>query len=161
MNTQKYTSANTSINSSKLPRIYGLVMDKIGTDESVIDYGCGKYFDNYNLGVNYHGYDPYNRPDEEVLNHKYDVALCSNVLNVIAERENRLGVLEALRNLATKVFITVYEGDRSGVSRETKADCFQLNKKLCDYIPEIVEVFGKGNVKYNRKGYFECTAEVL
>ena len=60
---QKFTSANTSINSTKLPRIYRLVSNKIGDNDKVIDYGCGKYFDNYNLPDNYSGYDPYNRND--------------------------------------------------------------------------------------------------
>lgn len=154
--TQKYTSANTSINSTKLPKIYKLVSERITDDDAVIDYGCGKYFDNYNLPNNYVGYDPYNRPDDKVLNNEYDIALCSNVLNVIMEREQRISLLEKLKELAKVVFITVYEGDRSRNSRVTKNDCYQLNWMRGDYIPELVSVFGYGNVKWNKKGYFEC-----
>ena len=160
MNTQRYTSANTSINSKKMPRIYNLVADRIGK-ASAIDYGCGKYFDSYDLPDNYVGYDPYNKADNELLNSEYEYALCSNVLNVIAERENRINVLESLKRLAHTVFITVYEGDKSRNSRETKADCYQLNWQTGDYIPELVGVFGFGNVKWNRKGYFECVSEVV
>ena len=158
---QKYTSANTSINSSKLPRIYSLVKNQIKEDDLVIDYGCGKYFDSYQLGSQYFGYDPYNRNNPDLLENEYDVALCSNVLNVIMESEERIKVLEQLKKLAKKVFITVYEGDKSGEGRESKKDCYQLNRKQGDYIPEIVAVFGKGNVAYNRKGYFECVGEVV
>lgn len=153
---QKYTSANTSINSTKMPRIYSLVSDRISDNDIVIDYGCGKYFDNYNLDSRFFGYDPYNRPDERVLNSEYNIALCSNVLNVIMEREQRIDLLKKLKNLAKKTFITVYEGDKSGVGKVSKNDCYQLNRKVSDYNPELVEVFGCGNVKWNRKGYWEC-----
>lgn len=152
---QKYSSANTSVNSTKLPKIYSLV--KVSPGATVIDYGCGKYFDGYNLGDNFYGYDPYNRNDPEVLNRSYDVAFCSNVLNVIAERSVRLDVLRQLKKLAKTSYITVYEGDRSGNSRPTKADCYQMNWSRGNYIPELVEVFGYGNVHYHN-GYFECNA---
>lgn len=155
---QRYTSANTSINSKKLPRIYSLVT--VGDDETVLDYGCGKFFDSYGLGENFFGYDPYNRNEPEVLDRTYDVALCSNVLNVIAEQEVRLDILRKLKELAKRIYITVYEGDRSGNSRVTKDDCFQMNWSRGNYIPELVAVFGKGNVKYNR-GVFECVGGVV
>ena len=71
---QKYTSANTSINKEP-PAIYKLVSNKIKETDQVIDYGCGKYFDDYNLPNNYFGYDPYNRDDKSVLGKKYDIAL--------------------------------------------------------------------------------------
>ena len=161
MKKQKYTSANTSINSTKLPRIYKLISTRINNDVKVIDYGCGKFFDNYNLPDNYVGYDPYNRPDDEVLKAKYDVALCSNVLNVIMEPEIRTSLLNELKDLARTVFITVYEGDKSGEGKVSKEDCFQLNRKRKDYIPELVNVFGSENVIWNRKGYFECISEVV
>ena len=159
MTKQKYSSANTSINSGKMPRIYSLVRDNISDDISVIDYGCGKYFDKYELPQNYVGYDPYNRPDDDLLDRTYDVALCSNVLNVIMEKEVRLDILERLKSLAKQVYITIYEGDKSRKGKMTKNDCYQLNWQRGDYIPELVKVFGFGNVKWNRKGYFECSGE--
>lgn len=153
---QKYTSANTSINSTKLPKIYSLATDVI-KGKSVIDYGCGKYFDNYigKVDADLHGYDPYNRNDESVLRREYDVALCSNVLNVIDSAEARIAVLRTLKSLAPVVLITVYEGNRSGKGKVTKEDCFQLNRSRGTYIPELVAVFGKGNVTF-KHGYFEC-----
>jgi len=154
---QKYTSADTSINSKKLPAIYRMIKGRVTENETVLDYGCGKYFDDYNLPENFHGYDPFNRPNETELNRQYDVALCSNVLNVIMEKEIRLDLLRTLQKLADRIMITVYEGDKSGEGKETKEDCFQLNRKKKEYLPELIEVFGAKNVKYSR-GYFECTA---
>ena len=156
----KYTSANTRINSTTLPAIYKMVSDKISKTDQVIDYGCGKYFDNYNLPDNFAGYDPYNRNNPKVLNRKYDVALCSNVLNVIAEQEVRLDILSRLKELAKIIYITVYEGNRSGNSKRTKEDCFQLNWSRGNYIPELVAVFGPGNVKYHN-GMFECVGGMV
>ncbi len=151
---QKYSSASTSINSKKLPAIYRIVSKRIKETDKVIDYGCGKFFDNYNLPSNYVGYDPFNRNNDEILNEKYDVALCSNVLNVIMEHEVRMDVLRKLKELANTVFITIYEGDKTGVGKETKNDCYQLNMAREDYFPELMEVFS--NVKlYN--GCFECS----
>lgn len=152
---QQYTSMNTSINSTKMPKIYTLVNGLIDGNASVIDYGCGKYFDNYNPPFECVGYDPYNRPKAELLDNKYDYAICSNVLNVIKEPTERRKVLETLMNLAATTYITVYEGDGTGKGRETKADCYQLNRKRGDYIPELVDVFGARNVKLV-KGMFEC-----
>ena len=157
---QEYTSANTSINSSKLPKIYRFISERIGNGRT-IDYGCGKFYDKYRLPDNYVGYDPYNKPNEEVLKSKYEYAICSNVLNVIKEPEVRHSVLHTLKDLAGTVFISVYEGNKSGVGRKTKDDCYQLNWSSGNYIPELIEVFGKGNVRWNRKGYFECRTEVI
>lgn len=156
---QKYTSADTSINKDR-PAIYRLISDRIKADDLVIDYGCGKYFDDYELPDNYFGYDPFNRDNKELLNRKYDVALCSNVLNVIMEEEIRDELLHTLKEIADKVYITVYEGDGEGIGRQTKKDCFQLNRKRKAYLPELVRVFGKDNVRY-KKGCFECTREAI
>lgn len=150
---QMYTSADTSINSKKLPAIYGIV--KIKENETAIDYGCGKFFDNYNLPQNICGYDPYNRVDLSVLERRYDKVLCSNVLNVIKEYEVRQELLETLKSLGRTVYITVYEGNGTGIGRVTKKNCYQLNRKRGDYIPELVSIFGEGNVTF-KKGCFEC-----
>lgn len=159
---QKYTSAATSINSAKAPKLYGMVAPQIDEEgNQILDYGCGRYFDNYDTfkKADVSGYDPYNRPDETVLHKHFDFVLCSNVLNVIAESEVRQSVLEQMKELGDTVLISVYEGDRSGKARQTKPDCYQLNRNRGDYIPELVNVFGKGNVTYKRGGYFECKGE--
>lgn len=141
---QKYTSADTSINSKKRPAIYGKVNY---TDGTVIDYGCGKHFDEYGLPANVRGYDPYNRPDGDALNGHYDKAFCSNVLNVIAEKEVRNDILKTMKALADVVYITVYEGDGTGKGKPTKKDCYQLNRKTREYLDEVREVFQTVSIK--------------
>lgn len=155
---QKYTSANTSINKEP-PKIYTLIGGTIKDTETVIDYGCGKFFDDYHLGDNFFPYDPYNRSDEEnadIRHTTYDIAICSNVLNVIMEKEVREYILRDLKRLAKKVFITVYDGpDKDNIGRVTKPDCYQLNRKPKEYLQEIADVFGLDNVKWS-KGYYTC-----
>ena len=72
----------------------------------------------------------------------------------------RIEILKRLRELGRKIYVTVYEGDKSRNSRATKKDCYQLNWPAIDYISEIAEVFGKDNVKFSG-GYFECVGGVL
>ena len=157
---QKISSANTSINSSKLPAIFRLV--KFEPDTLNLDYGGGK-FDNAaeylaQQNVTNLVYDPYNRSTQhnaEVLqkvreNGGADTVTISNVLNVIAEPEARLTVLRNAKKLVKpggNVYITVYEGNKSGEGTETKSG-YQLNKSTADYIDEIASVFST----VNRKG---------
>lgn len=151
---QEFTSRDTSINKGKLPAIYKLVSFEPG--QMVLDYGGGK-FDNgseYLAGIGAIGciYDPYNRTSEHnrgVIrqirdNGGADVALCSNVLNVIKEPEARLNVLKNIRKLlkpSGKVYITVYEGSGSGEGKQSQDDAYQLNRKTKDYLEEIRSVF--------------------
>ena len=150
---QKYTSAATSINSSKLPAIFKMINLPSGTIN--LDFGGGR-FDNVaeyyaDKGVTNLVYDPYNRSSEHnsnVLNQikkngGADSVTCSNVLNVIAEPEARTTVIKNIYNLAktgAPVYFTVYEGSGSGEGAETKSG-YQLNKKTADYLEEIREVF--------------------
>lgn len=150
---QEFSSAKTSINSSKLPAIFGMVDFK--PDTLNLDYGGGK-FDNAvealaQKGVTSVVYDPYNRTashNSSVLkqvrnNGGADTITCSNVLNVIKEEEVRMSVLRNMKSLIKPggdVYITVYEGSGDGVGRETSAG-YQLNRKTADYITEISRVF--------------------
>ena len=150
---QKISSANTSINSSKLPAIFNMVDFKPG--QLNLDFGGGK-FDNATdflaqKDVESLVYDPYNRPAEHnkaVLkrvreNGGADTITLSNVLNVIAEPESRLAVLRNCKKLLKSggtLYITVYEGTGKGDSKETKAG-YQLNRKTADYLDEISTVF--------------------
>lgn len=157
---QEFSSAATSINSTKLPAIYSMVNFHAG--DVVVDFGGGK-FDN---AVNYLKdkdvtllvYDPYNRSAEhnkEVLrilkeNGGADAAVNSNVLNVIKEPEAREAVLRNIKKITKSgapVYITVYEGKGDGAEGPTKSG-YQLNRKTADYTDEIGKVFS--NVK--RKG---------
>lgn len=151
---QEFTSKETSINSGKLPAIYKLVNFPKGS--LVIDYGGGK-FDNATeyldtLGVTGLVYDPYNRTTEHnrsVIkqireNGGADIALCSNVLNVIKEEEARLNVLKNIRKLLKSsgtAYITVYEGKGTGEAKQSQDDAYQLHRKTADYLDEIHKVF--------------------
>lgn len=157
---QEFSSAATSINSTKLPAIYNMVNFRPG--DVVVDFGGGR-FDN---AVNYLKdknvtllvYDPYNRSAEhnkEVLrilkeHGGADAAINSNVLNVIKEHEAREAVLRNIKKITKRgapIYITVYEGKGDGAEGPTKSG-YQLNRKTGDYMDEIKQVFS--NVK--RKG---------
>ena len=157
---QEFSSAATSINSTKLPAIYKMVNFRSG--DVVVDFGGGE-FDN---AVNYLKdkdvtllvYDPYNRSAEhnkEVLrileeHGGADAAVNSNVLNVIKEPEAREAVLRNIKKITKRgapIYITVYEGRGDGAEGPTKSG-YQLNRKAGDYMDEVGSVFS--NVK--RKG---------
>lgn len=157
---QEYTSANTSINSSKLPAIFKLI--NLSPNTINLDFGGGR-FDNASeylatKDVTNLIYDPYNRSSEHnknVLdtirkNNGADTATCSNVLNVIKEENARHIVIQNIYNLLKSngiAYFTVYEGTGKGNEGATKSG-YQLNRKTVDYVDEIKEVFS--NV--SRKG---------
>lgn len=154
MKTQTYTSAATSINSIKLPAVYTRVSDSAYQwADKLLDYGCGRYVDHLisyatERGCVWHGYDRFNRDatdnahalegfskSENSLTHR--MVFCSNVLNVIDSDDVVKGVAGFLTSCAISgaaVMVTVYEGDRSGIGRPTKADCYQRNEKIAEYL---------------------------
>lgn len=96
-------------------------------------------------------FDPYNR--DEATNRatldflrdgsRADTATNANVLNVIAEAPARANViLEMAKAIKPdgKAYFMVYEGDGSGVGRETSAG-WQNNRKTADYMDEIKRYF--------------------
>lgn len=164
---QQYTSAKTSINKDKLPAVF----NKLDWDSGSVnlDVGGGK-FDNAteflaDKNVKNLVYDPFNRTAEHntmVLNearNTADTATISNVLNVIPDEANQIKTLEtAYKHIKPngKVYITVYEGNKSGVGKVTGADQYQQNKKLQDYLSTVKKVFP--NVKIE-KGMIIATKE--
>lgn len=146
---QNYTSKTTSINSRKLPAIY----NKVTIAGMVFDYGCGRYTDHIREYVHHNGgkflpYDPYNQTratnantmDEVVkaIRNKQPVTIiCSNVLNVIDDDAEVKKVADRIEYIVKatggKAFITVYEGNKSGVGRQTGADQYQRNQPLVFY----------------------------
>lgn len=150
---QEFDSADTSINSTKLPAIYKMITIPEGSVG--IDFGGGKW-DNAiehirDLGATLCVYDPYNRSkayNKETLktlraNGGADWAVTSNVLNVIKEPSARKAVLENISKITKSgapIYITVYEGRGDAKEGVTKSG-YQLNRKTADYIEEIQEVF--------------------
>ncbi|MDB4726156.1 hypothetical protein OAF54_01875 [bacterium] len=174
--TQKITSADTSINSSKLPAGYSKLkdMDVFKPGQRVVDIGGGR-FDNAvddlaKKDVELQVYDPFNRAPEHnqavkelVADGGADIAVSNNVLNVIEEPENIRRVVQQAENAVKpgdKAYFTIYQGDGKGVGRITKEKknkdgtvepkSYQRNEKTDAYVPRVEEVFGKGNVE--RKG---------
>lgn len=150
---QKISSANTSIN-RRLPRLYGQLPKDVRNCQ-MLDYGCGKYPEyvrkwGEERGIAVTSYDKYNYPSDDWFKpYGYDVVTCSNVLNVVNSHKIRLNILkdcyECLR-VYGKLYLTVYEGDRTGKGKVTKSDCWQENKKLSDYLDEVRHTFGTKNV---------------
>ena len=143
-NVQNYTSANTSINGNKLPtaftkcRAYGLTLD----------YGCGKFTNMIKLHVNEQGakyfpYDPYNMDEGTneavmLIGHKigFDTIFCCNVLNVIDNDDVIWSILHemfSMLNNHSKMYIQIYEGNKTGIGKVTKTDCYQRNEKTVEY----------------------------
>lgn len=148
---QTFTSSGTSINRTKLPAVYG----KADLAHSIVfDYGCGKYTDHIDKHVRklnkvYLPYDPYNQPDDVnqfsvtmviyAMHTRFPVdVVCSNVLNVINDDETVRTIAGHIREIVTATggtgHVTVYEGDRSGVGRQTGSDKYQRNEPLKAYL---------------------------
>ena len=152
--TQKITSAATSI--STLNRAHKEIVGKYPLDTSILDIGCGKYEVNKEYadinGFAWFGIDPYNRTPEynnASLKALYnwcdapDIIMLNNVLNVIAEDNVLMDVLNQVCNYAgdnTDIYITIYEGDKSGVGKITTKG-YQRNEKLIKYTDYISEWF--------------------
>lgn len=94
-------------------------------------------------------YDPYARSAQEnhlalrkAIEKGVDTVTISNVLNVIKSPRERLRVLDLARRLCRgSVYITVYEGNKSGHGRKTR-DGWQSNRRLASYKREVDAIFG-------------------
>lgn len=155
---QRYTSASTSINMHRAPAVYGnKTAMALMKGKKVIDIGGGK-FDTAVTKAREYGavvriYDPYNRTqlhNRDVLSDKYDVAVVSNVLNVIDDHDARMDVIRLALRKANTVLVTVYEGYANGVGKPSGKDSWQENRKTQSYETEIRDAFPNTNVK--RKG---------
>jgi hypothetical protein len=114
-----------------------------------LDYGGGRYdtATKYlaNIGITNHVYDPYNRTEEHnraALLHEFESVTLLNVLNVIADRSERIAVI---KDAYSKIkdggvfIIQIYEGKKSGVGAVTKNKTYQHNHRMEDYFDEIKE----------------------
>ena len=161
MKNQPITSKFTSVNSKKLPAIYGRLdysallnywesLTKFERTPTILDFGCGRYTDHIEhflstKGFIYKGYDPYwkeNKENLEALLCEPFVVVCSNVLNVISndivlnELQNRIRNFSFSANLDKKqslYYISIYTGKGDGIGRITKKDCYQRNQKINKY----------------------------
>ena len=162
---QNYTSAATSVNKNRLPKVYSKV--SFPAESVVLDFGCGKYIDHIREALNsceYLPYDPYNQPqpvnvdtvkklDSAFRNKKNVIVICSNVLNVIDGDEEVRYICENIASIVRRsggiAYITVYEGDRTEEGKQTGPDQYQRNEKLTSYLrfmPYTVHAYTKRNM---------------
>ena len=151
-------SAYTS--TKQIPRTFKKFQDYFGNIESNLDFGGGKYELATNWleqqGAKNYVYDPFNRSkdhNESVMDHVIeqgvDCITCLNVLNVIQDKNERIGVLSMIRCVAEDckrvrayptIFIQVYEGNKTGEPSRTTA---QMNRRATDYYDEIRYLFNE------------------
>lgn len=161
---QKLSSKNTSINKNQAPIIVKEVAKRVGwiPGSKNLDLGGGRYDILTEKLHDEHSvtnliYDPFNRSEEhnkQILQsleeEKADTVTISNVLNVVQEIDERINIIKNAHNYLKdggSAFITVYEGNKSNIGKETKKDQFQLNKPMQDYIEEVSQVFEHAEIK--------------
>jgi len=161
---QSFSSANTSVNSTRPPAIARLVDKHVEWQSGTtnVDLGCGRYPEHLGRfllekGITNIAIDKFNQPAEmnqaaeSAINYgDIDTVTISNVLCVIKEAPVRAELLQKAKRMLSpggKLFVTVYEGNGSGVGNETKPDCWQENRRTADYVAEIEDVFGRGTTR--------------
>lgn len=147
---QTYTSKATSINKNKLPAVYNKVRFN---SRIILDYGCGRYTDHIRKHLAeshvYLSYDPYNQPEDvnnvsmftvqnAIKSHTPVDVVLSNVLNVINDDWTILGIADVIELITEKTggtgYVTVYEGNHSGIGKQTGKDQYQRNEPLRSYL---------------------------
>lgn len=122
------------------------------------DFGGGKYDKATDWLENEHTiinlvFDPYNRSysfNSTVLVYadKAETTTLFNVLNIISVKQERINILKKLKRKKTKrIFITVYEKNKTGKGEETR-DGWQNNMRLKDYLPEVQEIYPGAYIKW-------------
>lgn len=159
---QAHTSADTSLNQVSAGLKYAVSKKLIKPNSLNIDNGGGKYdagkkhVESNIQGAELHVHDPFNRSEEhnksvkDIASNNAEYVGMHNVLNVIKEPEHRKSALETVKSFLKPktgiAHITVYEGDKTGNSRVSKADkgrgsSWQEHKPISSYMDEIKGVF--------------------
>ena len=150
---QKYSSKNTSVNTKQFPAIYGKINWKLLAEDlrkknsryeygfiPMLDYGSGRENPDidrimHENGFHRNKYDPYwisEMNNISALLYPKEVIVCSNVLNVLKEYSYAVHVM--LAKMGIPYFITVYEGDGTGIGKQSKPDCWQRNERAKEYL---------------------------
>jgi hypothetical protein len=158
------TSKNTSINKNKVPKLFTIVDKHYGWKKGTknFDLGGGKY-DTATMWLKKKGvknliYDPYNRDWNWNCNtlstaerSGVGTVTVSNVLNVLKGKEKKDFALFTAERYLKKggiVYISVYEGNKSGKGKMTKKDCWQENKTLKAYLPMVRRYFKNARIEH-------------
>lgn len=172
---RKVTSKNTSIN-KRVPAVAKLIekyadMKMIET-LGIYDLGCGKYPEYFATWCDKRSI-PYIGEDEYQFAGVFDglyayamdchpAAVSSNVLNVLPEIQ-RIEYMEDLLSVGSCghpswIFITVYEGDRSG-NGKYREDSYQANLKTIDMLMWLEFTFPEYDWKRRGKLIFAKIGE--
>ena len=155
---QTISSKNTSL-AKNLASLFKQVEKIAGWQSGTVnlDMGGGRTTEQVRYlqqqGVECHKYDPFNvdsatnrKTAEYARTHKFDTVTCTNVLNVVSDLKDRLNIIlqcaKAVKKNGT-VYFSVYEGNGTGVGKQTGKDQWQNNRKTADYAGEISAYFGK------------------
>lgn len=101
-------------------------------------------------------YDPYKRSvshNRKVLQCRpYDAAVSFSILNVINTSKARLAHIRLCQQMIKfggKAAFKVWPGDGSGIGKVT-ASGYQCNRPIETYLQEIVMIFGRQNVRFDK-----------
>lgn len=123
-------------NANKLPYLLQYLKAK-NTEERILNFGAGKHYQKHEkfFGRKIINYDKYVSEINSIPNiNDFDIVICSNVLNVIEDTQEIKDILDYFDTLkGKKVFVTVYEGDKTGEGKYTVLGTYQQNKKLKDW----------------------------
>lgn len=139
---QKFTSAKTSINKSKLPASTKKIPWYAYQNKKVLDIGGGK-FDNlkgflkqeYNIDLFI--YDKFNRTHEEnqtALHCEPELIICNNVLNVIDSIDTIKDIAHLITTFKVPFIVQVYEGNKTNEGKQTNKDSYQRNATIKEYL---------------------------
>ena len=142
---QAITSATTCLKQVN-PVLKAILPNLVGL--TVLDIGGGKFEANKEyadqFGVKLYVYDKFNRTEaenREALTCQPDAVVCSNVLNVIDDGQALRNVIALCASYQVPCYFAVYEGNKSGIMRKSKLDCWQRNWKAADYVPILKKFF--------------------
>lgn len=138
---QKYTSKDTAIVHKTVPYIVNHIDWQQFKGGRCLDYGSGRpnpdtHYKIHKEGIQYYPYDPYwvdEWENKKAMNLYPTIVICSNLLNVIDDDWEVKRIHDYIRGLKVPYFIKIYEGDRSGVGKETRKDCWQRNQTVNQY----------------------------
>ena len=174
----KNTSVNTTKLPAIYKKIDWRRYNHLADDYCVFDIGCGrletqKMILKLMCGIGIKHFYPWD-PNHECIGNKVKtlqamnntntnkVIICSCVLNVIDNDKDLNALIASICDMSViqepngvyrmnPVYVAVYEGDKSGVGRETKKDCWQRNERLSAYLERFNNYIKK---KYNHNANF-------
>lgn len=169
---QLITSANTARN--QIPALHKKLVNHLKGD--VLDYGAGKYdtaktwMESENNNIKLFTYDPFNLSpvhNYSAMNRLYSNIICTNVLNVIQYKKDRIAVYKHLLNLKNanfSIYFAVYNATKTSKYDETELYVgqetiygWQNCQPLSFYLKEITDFMSKNNSIKVYKDYILVT----